>query len=827
MKSWTDDLRFALRGFARSPGSAVVAVLTLGLGIGAVAAVASVVNAVLLAGLPYDDGDRLMVIEGIQRQADGSVKDWPLGYQDLQDLKAEISAFDRLVPHSGSRSYNLEQDGEVERVSGEMIGEGYLETLGQRPAAGRFFTAAEHAYPGPGLVTVLTYDFWRTRFGADEGILGSTLPLDGQRLTIVGVSPPGFTGTSDEAQLFLPVETAAIFHAPGFLEQRPLRWLGALGRLAPGTGVEAARAQMDAATAALEERFPAANANIGARVRPLEESFNGEYRRALWVLLAGALAVLLIAWTNVANLLIARTVARRHEIAIRAALGAGRRRLVRQLVTESALLALFGCALGLLVAHLGTDALVAASSVDFRSHVDPAVTGGVLLGITALSLVLGVLFGLLPGWTSARTQPSHALREGPRSGDAGRGAALRRGLVVAQVALALVLTVAAAMLAQGFSALRTADLGFEPREVLSLRLDLKAPRYQGLAAKAEVARQLAEELPSVPGVGELALVGAGVPSDPWSGFHFSIQQAAEAQPQEPVILPFLAVSPSYFQLLQIPVLQGRAFATTDAVGAPPVVVVSESLGRQLWGGEDPIGQRITFGYATPDSIWLEVVGIVADARHDGLRRTNLRPAPDLYLSTLQFPSATPPLLNVIARPQGALSSGGAGADTLAQPLIARIQELLPDLAPFDPKTLEQRLDEQVGIQRFLAFLIALFAVLALLLAALGLYGILSYSVARSRRELGVRLALGSGRQRVLSHVVGRSLKLAALGLAVGIVGVLVGGPWLQRVVEDAAPASPPLVAGTSAILLLVALLSGLLPAWRATRIDPVTVLREE
>lgn len=827
METLLQDIRFGLRSMLKTPGFTLVAIFTLALGIGATSSIFSVVNAVLLSSLPYPDAEELVIVRSVK--TDGpEVQDWPIGHLDFTDWQLQNEVFDELAVHTQLRSYTLVTDGEPERIQGEMMSWNLFALLGVQPARGRLFTEEEDTMPGPHRVMMLSYDFWQSRFGGDEDLINNTLILEDESYQVIGVMPPGFKGMTDGAQIFLPVTLAAHMYMEPYITLRPFRWLNAVARMKDGVSVTQAQANMDSVTRALAEQNPQFNTGIGVQLDPLSDSWRGGLRGALWTLLAGAGLVLLIACTNIANLLLARATARQREIALRAAVGAGRGRLIRQLLTESILLSIVGCILGLVLSTLLTSRLVALSDVDLRGFMDPSTDRMVVLVIIGIALLCGIGFGLAPALLSSRANLQAVLKEGTKSSGGSGQHLLQNSLVVTQVVLALLLCLGAGLLFKSFQDLRNTDLGFQPQNLFTARVDVKAKKYEAPPARVELAQRLAQELSQIPGISELALTGPDMPTDPWNSSQFTIEGQEENGPIE---IPYHTVTPGYFSTLGIKKIDGRDFGPQDAGPSPqPPVVISERLAKLLWPNDNARGKRLKFGGPESGAPWMSVEGIVGHVRHEGFRGDE-RPAPDLYIAMFQFPPNTPPQINILARPEG-----DRDALQLQAPLREALRTIAPDLPLFDTRTMSDRLDEQVTSDRFLVLLMTVFAGLAVLLAAIGIYGVISYTVTQRTREIGIRMAMGADSGRILKLVVGRALTLAGIGIVIGLTfaGATLGSSDIQRLLDRSPlPISteslldPVLLGAGISVLLLIALAASLVPALRAIRIEPSITLRQE
>lgn len=808
------NTRFALRRLAHNPGFTLAAVLTLALGLGATSAIFSVIRAALLRPVPYEDPERLVLLTGTQRGEEGTQR-WPIAYFDFVDWRSQTTAFESMAAMSDHpESFNLSGTGEPERVSGEMASAGYFELLGIEPVLGRTFSPEEDKLGAGRRVAILGHGLWKRRFGGDREIVGKPLFLNGEKYSIIGVLPEGFKGMNDQSEVWLPLTLTAQVYSADLIEERFIRWLSAVGRLKPEATLAQAQGELDRITADLEKKYPQSNEGYGVQGAPLTEAWFGELRTALLTLFGAAAFVLLIACTNVANLLLAQAARREREIAIRAAMGASRKRLAGQLLTESLVLATLGCVGGLLLARWGTDALVAASAVKLRSFVRIELDPLVVTTIAALAVLCGLLFGMMPAWSASRQDQLTALKEGGRGATSGRRR-FQNALVVAEVALALVLLVGAALMVQSFRNLRQTDLGFATDGVLTLRADLKGKQYTKEVQQA-LTLQYLEKIRSVPGVATVAIAGPTLPGDDWWAMDVVFENRP---PEDRPILPYHAVTPDYFKAMGIPLLQGRNF-TFDDKGQPPVVVIGKALADRVWPGENPIGKRMKSpGPPGANRPWWTVVGVVGDASHHGLDPKLKRPGPDIYMPLFQL-NQTDPIFNFIVR------SDGIDPDRLAPSVREAVLAVTPTLPVYDVATLEERIGRQAGGARFLALLMTLFAVLALGLAAVGIYGVISYSVTQRRREIGLRMAVGARRSDVLRLILGQTVTLAVLGVVLGALAAFALRGVVASRLEGVEPANPLMLALAALVLLGVAAMAGLLPARSAARTDPVVTLND-
>jgi putative ABC transport system permease protein len=795
------DVRHAGRRLLRAPGFTLVAVLTLALGIGANSAMFSVVNAVLLRPLPLEEPERLVRLFTVERAPT------EVSGPDFMDFRAQARMLELAAMERESRT--LTGAGEAERVRVGVVTPGFFELLRASPVLGRTF-AEEEMEPGRHRVAVLSHGFWRQRFDADPGVVGRTVRLDGEEHEVVGVAPPGFD-YPDERALWVPVVREGMFAT-----SRRAVYLTVLGRLREGVTLERAEAEVGTIAARLEEAYPESNTGVGATLRPLREVVVGDTRRPLLVLLGAVGFVLLIACANVANLVLARAATREGEFAVRMALGAGKGRLVRHLLTESLLLGALGGAVGLLLAVGGTRLLVALGPEGIPRVETVGVDATVLAFTAGVALLTGVLFGLAPALQVRRASLGTLLRGGGRGAAGGRGNRVRAGLIVAETALAVVLLVGAGLLLRSFTGLVRVDPGIRSEGVLAFGLALPEARYAEEHRVRAFHADLLERLESIPGVG-----GAGsVLVLPLSGTSVSLGFAVAGRDPLPAgqrqTMQMRIASEGYFPAVGIPLVRGRSFTAQDREGSPPVVVLNEAAVRRFFPGEEPLGQRILLGWVR-DSVPIggEVVGIVGDVRHFG---PGEEPPPEIYLPLSQVPN---PAMNVVVRTTAADPLALAGA------IRAELRALDPELAPGEIRPLDRVVSERVAQPRLYALLLSLFAAVALVLAAVGIFGVMSYSVAQRTREIGIRMALGAAAPAVQRLVVGRALLLTLAGLGLGTLGALALTRLLEGQLYGVAAADPATFLAAAALLAGVALLAGYLPARRATRVDPLVALRSE
>jgi putative ABC transport system permease protein len=806
----SQDLRYALRTLVRWPGFTAVVVLTLAFGIGGNAAIFSVVNAVLLRPLPYADPDRLVFVFGTPTDGDSAKVGRSSSYPDFSDFRARTHSFGQLAAFSIQQTTVTGKAFEPAIVSGAPITANLFPTLGVTPLLGRLF-AADDDRPGAPRVAILSNEFWQQRFNGNPNAVGASISVNGTPTTIVGVMRPRYT---------FPGATAIWYPAAESNDPRTRgqHSYGVIGRLSRGVTREQANRDVAAVARQLEAEYPALNAKRSARVESMAEGIVGNVRPQLLVLLGSVVLVLLIVCVNVANLFLARAAARAREVAVRTALGAGRTRLARQFLTESVVVTAIGSVLGLVVAYWGSKLLVSKAPQSIPRASEIGIDANVVLFLLGLSVVTAAIFGVLPALQMSRGMPIASLREGgrgTRGGLARRG--LRQALVVSEVALAVVLVVGASLLVKSFWKMQRVDPGFVPDRMLVVQIQLPQSRYGGYADGERVRafyRDLSERLAARPEVQSVAVAMQHPLAPGWTS-SFTIdgrEHPPAGQEPESSIRP---VTPGYFRAVGAKLLRGREIEASDGVGAPGVVVINEAFAKLHFPNENPIGKRIlrsSWWKGMPDSY--EVVGLVADERFNGVRAA---PDPATYFSLAQF------TFNdnwVLVRTK---QDPKAFVPTLRR-IVWGVDR---DLPLENIRTMDQLLGESVADSRFNTVLLSLFAVVALLLAAIGIYGVLAYMVAQRTSEIGIRMALGARRSAVLRLVVGNGLTLALVGVAIGGAVSLVATRVLERLVFGVSTTDPGVFAFVAVVLTAVAATAAAVPALRASRVDPIVALRSE
>ena len=805
------DLRFGARILMKQPGFTLVAVLTLALGIGANTAIFTLVNGLLLRSMPYPEAERLAVVDTAVRRERVEVR--AISYPDFVSWRDQNTVFEQIAARS-SQSFSLLSGNEPERVSGELVSANYFSLLGVQAAYGRTFLSEEDRTPGTHRVAMVGYGLWQRRFGGTPNLVGQTIQLSDGNYTVVGIMPEGFRGISDQAELWLPMMMVSAARETGDMETRNQRWLATVARLKPGVSLPQAQAEMDTIARRLEQTYPDTNAHRGTLVTPLREWLFGNMQLMLWILLGAVGCVLLVACANVANLLLQRAATRRKETAIRLALGATPRRLMRQLLTESLLLALIGGALGVLAAYWSADVLVAISPITFPSFVKLTLDVRVLGFSLLISVLTGVFFGLAPALQAAKPMLNEVLKDSGRGTSGGLGRSRLLGsLVVSEIALALVLLVGAGLMIRSLQRLQAVAPGFDSERLLTMRFSLPAQKYP----REQIGvfnRQLRERLQALPGVQAVALSTDLPLSGNTSAGPIELE-GKTALPSDSEIRMFRhRVTPEFFATLGIPLRKGRDFTADDHAQAPGVVIISEALARRCWPGEDPLGKRLREeGASNP---WVSVVGVAADVKYRGLPN-NPNADPDVYF----------PLLQRLNNNLSLAVRTAAEPTNLTAAIRQELQKLDPNLPVYGVTTMAQRVANQTTQARFSTWLLGIFGAVALLLSAVGIYSVMVYAVEQRKHEVGIRLAMGARVGDVLKLVLRQGMRLALLGVAVGLSAALALTQLMKGLLFGVAAIDPLTYTGIALLLTAVALLACLIPAWRATKVDPIIALRHE
>src|SRR5215475_12690850 len=806
MQSFWQDLRYGARMLLKNPGFTLIAVLTLALGIGANTAIFSVVNGVLLSALPYPQPEQLAMVWCDNRRQ--GIPDDITSYPNFVDWRDRNKTFQGMAGVTSDR-YNLTGTGEPEEIRGATVSINFFQLIGVNPMLGRVFTAEEEQ-PGRDKVVVLSHSLWQRRFGGNPGILNKTISLSDETYLVVGIMPPGFQ-FPENTEIWGPLAPDEGMRSD---KARFGFFLPVVGRLKPGVTRAQAQADLDVIANQIEKQFPDM-AGYGVNVVPMLENTVGPIRRSLLVMFVAVLFVLLIACANVANLLLARGSGTRREVAGRAALRAGHWRIVRQLLTENMLLAVLGGALGVLLAWWGLRLLVNLKPANIPRLEDIRLDGSVLLFTLAISLLTGLIFGLAPALQTTHFKLSESLKEGSHTGTGGRRAQQIRGVfIVAEVALTLALLVGAGLLVRSFWRLQRVDPGFRTDHLLTLRVTLWGSKYRQGAQAVSFYEQLQERLAALPGV-----VSASATSDIMlRRLATSASFTIENRPRDPnelaLELPFDRAQPNYFQTMGVQLLKGRAFTAQDSRDTPRVAIVNETFVKRYFPNEDPVGKRFTFGGGGPNARWITIVGVVRDTKRQGLDQPVRI---ESWMPLAQMPAGS---MDVVLRTIG---------DPLALSNAVReaVWSLDRDLPIPSIRTMEQILSERVAQRRLNMLLLGLFAMVALILAAVGVYGVMNYAVTQRTHEIGVRMALGAQTGDVLRIVVRQGMLLVLVGVVIGLIATFILTRLMATLLFGVSATDPITFAAIAVLMLGVALAACYIPARRAAKVDPMIALRCE
>ncbi|MBO0726597.1 MAG: ABC transporter permease [Blastocatellia bacterium] len=807
MESFWQDLRFGFRQLLAKPGFTAIATLSLALGIGANTAIFSLVDAVLLRPLPFQDPDRLvMVWEDAAKIGFPRNTPAPANYADW---KAQNQVFEDMAALDG-RNYNLTDEGEPEKVEAQAVTANFFSLLGVKPELGRVFTQEEDK-PDGNKVALVSYGLWQRRFGGDPALVGKEILLDGQKHTVIGVTPPGFQFLAKDTSLWVPIA-----FSPQQLADRGSHYLTVVARMKPGMKLQQARADIAAITQRINRDYRSPSFELGSVVISLREQLAGDARPALIVLLVAVGFVLLIACANIANLLLSRSAARYREIAVRAALGAGRGRIVRQLLTESVLLAVAGGVFGLYFAWLSFSFLKQivpdGMALNAGVRIDARVFGFTLL----LSLLTGIVFGLAPSLQAAKVNLNEALKQGGgRAGTGFKHRRLRSALVVVEIALALVLLSGAGLLIQAFLRLRALDIGVNPENTLTLRTVLPRNKYGELPKRAAFYQQALERVRALPGVVSAGYTTAAPLT--WKGGtnSFTVEGRAQGPGQD---AQFRQVTTGYMETMGVKLRQGRFFDDHDDAQAQPVAIINETMARQFWPGENALGKRFKVDSDDGQNRWITIVGVIGDVKEMGLEA----PAKaEMFFPYQQWPRT---LWNM---PRDLIVRTTGDPMSVAEAARRAVWSVDPTQPVSNIMTMDDILGDEVAQRRIGMTLLAVFAALALPLASLGIYGVLSYSVAQRTQEIGVRMALGAGRKDVLRIVLADGMRLATVGVAIGLGASFALTRLMAGMLFGVSASDPLTLGGVTLLLITVALVACFIPAGRATKVDPMIALRCE
>lgn len=811
MTLW-QDIKYGFRMLMKAPSVSIVATIALALGIGANTAIFSVVNAVLLRPLPFPDSDALMSIFETDKVRGGRGS---YSYPNFFDLRDQNHVFDHVAAYHDN-TFTLTGQGQPVMINGAVVSADLFSVLGVKPMLGRTFTTAEDKPSETGRVVVLTERLFAGRFNSDSSLINKAITLNGHSYTVIGVMPKGFEFPIQNDPLDLWTTTAedAAGESP-VTAQRGAHFLRVIGRLKSGVSKPQAQAEVDTIAARLTQQYPDTNTNKGIRIEPTLQALVGDVRPALLILLGAVACVLLIACANVANLLLARAMTRHKEMAVRSALGASRLRVVRQLLTESVLLSLAGGGLGLALAVWWSDLLIALGKQDIPRAIQVGLDWRVLGFTLSVTLLTGFVFGLVPALQLSKTDLTESLKEGRGAGAGARKNRVRGVLVIAELAIAVVLLVGAGLLIQSFWRLQHVNSGLQAHNVLTFNVSIPEVRYSS-EKQVRFYRDLTNRLRALPGVQSAS---ASVPL-PLSGDRFMISFQIDGRPVAPKDQPsadLFMTGPDYFRTMGIPVLQGRDFNDRDDHSATPVVIVSDTFARQFFPGENPIGKRMEPGISSWDNektTMREIIGVVADIRN---RALNTDPKPVYYLPQTQVPFNEVAMVVKTSNDPHALISS----------VTREVQAMDSEVPIYNVKTMDEYVSSSVAAPRFNTTLLSIFASVALVLTVIGLYGVMSYSVAQRTNEIGIRMALGAQTRDVLGLIVKDGVKIVSIGLLIGIGGALALTRLLEALLFGVTTRDPLTFIFIAGLLSLVAMLACCIPALRATRVDPLEALRCE
>jgi len=800
MDTLIKDIRYGLRGLLKRPGFTVIALITLALGIGANTAIFSLINGVLIRPLPFPEPDRLVWTFGNIRNGGNRASVSPLDYLDYRHENHTFEQFAAMISFPGSA--NLTGGGEPERLAATPVSGNFFQALGVQPELGRTFQL-ENEKSGNDQVVVLSRALWQQRFGGDAGIINKKIILDDKSFEVIGVMPRDFDFPGG-TQIWVPLP----FDSEPGLKQRRAHFLRPIGRLKSGVSLAQAQADTDIVARRLEAAYPETDTRWNLRLVSLREQIVGNVRSTLYILLGAVGFVLLIACANVANLLMAHAASRRREIALRTALGAGRLRIARQMITESVMLSLFGGALGTLLAIWGVQGLVALSGDNIPATAQVKIDLTVLLFTLVTSVVTGVLFGLAPTLHTMRMNLSETLKEGGRTGESGQRNRTRSLLVIFETAVAVMLLVGAGLLIRSLVRLESINPGFDSSNVVTMRIDLPQKKYSAPETRANFWDQFQSHVGAIPGVETVGLVSelplSGQPND----MPYTVEGRAAGAPNQAFDNDFRRINQDYFRALRIPFLRGRNFTPQEVRQCARVVIVSESLVQQTFPNEEPLGKRLVMSFGNRP---FEIIGIVGDVRHGSLAAPGL---PTMYMPSLEAGE------NVVIRAHG-------DSATLAASVRRELATIDQNQPIARVRTMDEWLARAVAGPRYRTSLFVLFAGLALVLSAVGIYGVMSYSVGQRTREIGVRMALGARQRNVLGLVLRQGMGLVLIGVAIGLAGAFALTRVISSLLFNVGTRDPSTFAGVAIVLAAVAFIACYIPARRATKVDPMVALRYE
>ena len=816
------DIRYGLRQLIKHPAFTIIAILTLALGIGANTAIFSVVNAVLLKPLPFPEPDQLIAVGMTDTRQKGETNLNSLSYPDFFDFRDQNRTLTSMAVYR-DRSFALTSEEGATSLHGAKVSAQFFDVLGIKPVMGRAFVADDDEGGGGagGFKVIISHDFWKRHFGGDQNVIGRRITLDRRDYNVIGVMPPGFQFPiqNDPLDFYVSIseDAANPDGSTPTTKQRGNHSLQAIARLKPGATIQQAQSDLSAIAAALTRQYPDSNTHFGVLTKSLREEMVGDMRTALYILFGAVVCVLLIANANVANLLLARASARGKEIALRAAMGASRGRIIRQLLTESVLLSGLGGGFGLIVAQWGTEALVQTVPQNIPRISTIQLDATVLIFTLLVSLVTGVVFGLVPAWQASHVDLNSSLKSGSRSGSAGEGKGrVRNALIMAEVAIALVLLISAGLLIQSFARLGRVQPGLRTERLLTARVglpDVAYPKNENIIAFFD---QFMPRVRAIPGVESASAI---LPL-PLSGSNmvtsFDIEESPLPEGQR-AGAPVRIIATDYFKTAGIPVRQGRVFDDRDRWESAPVVIVNERFAQKYFPGQNVVGKRIKPGFAADETgeKMREIVGVVGNVKHLSLKNED---SPEMYLPHPQMPFQ---VMSIVIRTK--VSDPSAITNSLRKELAA-MDRTIPLTSV---RVFEEYISRSLARPRFNTLLLSIFAGTALVLTAIGIYGVLAYSVAQRTSEIGIRIALGAGKSSIFRLIVGQAMALVGISLVLGVAGAFAATRLLSSLLFGISATDPLTFAMSAVLLLLVALVACWLPALRATKIDPTVALRSE
>jgi putative ABC transport system permease protein len=813
MKTLLMDIRHGLRFLMKAPGFTVIALLTLTLGIGMNVAIFSVFNAVLLRPLPFPQPEKLVAVSATVKRE--SLERRPTSYPDFLDWQRRNSVFEQMAAYAYD-SLTLNDGTGAEQIQSELVSSSYFQLLGVHAFHGRTFRTEEDRMPAASAVAVVSYDFWKRRFGSDPALVGKSVRLNNKNTTIIGILPKGFYGLNPDAEVWIPFSTLTLFMQTEILENRGARWHDVIARLKPGVTIQQAEASMNSIAKRLQEEYPDTNLNYGVMLISFSEEILGNIKPAIRILFGAVAFVLLIACANVANLMLVRTSARQKEFAVRTALGASRSRIIRQLITESALLGIIGGVTGSLLSIWAIHLMKRFTPVTLPEYVSIGIDSSVLIFSILLSLATGLFIGLVGAFHVTRHDPQGSLKDAAVQSTETRSTKSTRGiLVISETALALILLVGSGLMIQSLRQMQQIPIGFKKDHLLTMLLSLQEQKYSEGRSTGAI-RQIIEQIEALPSIRSAAVASI----IPFGGsYSAAIIRMEHAEGESARRIYRHAVTTKFFATLGIPIINGRAFSNQDTKDAPLVAIVSEHLARKFWGNQNPIGQRFKFGRTDPTAPWITVVGVAANVKNRALINDPLLNPddPDLYLPFEQRDELNPFL--VIRTVQDPAS--------MTKLIKNEIQKIDRDIPVYEISTMDELVSNETARSRFNAFLMSIFAGFALLLASIGLYGVLSYAVTQRTREIGLRIALGAQRKDVFVMVLQQALIWMTTGIVIGLFGATILSRLLTTQLFEVSPTNPAIYASLTSLLLTVAIIATCIPATRASRVDPIVALRYE